>query len=129
MSEIKSNCSESISNRDESTVFEQRKNDGPTEQQLGNATEYRNIRKISFEDARKPESSFKRQRCEALADEEQHEWELPDELTSYANKYLEKFVQDKNLKDSILNENLVSTNITKPRNLDEYHKELLKENS
>ena len=48
---------------------------------------------------------FKRQRCEALAEKEQHEWELPDELASYANKYPQKFVQDKNLKDSILNEN------------------------
>ena len=37
-------------------------------------------------------------------DEEQHEWKLADELASYANKYLQKFAQDKNLKDSILNE-------------------------
>ena len=41
---------------------------------------------------------------------------------------MQKFVQDKNLKDSILNENPVSTNITKPRKLDEYYKELLEEN-
>ena len=39
-----------------------------------------------------------------------------------------KFVQDKNLKDSILNENPVPTNITKLRKLDEYYKELLEEN-
>ena len=39
-----------------------------------------------------------------------------------------KFVQDKNLKDSILNENPVPTNITKPRKLDDYYKELLEEN-
>ena len=38
---------------------------------------------------------FKRQRCEALAEKEQHEWELPDELASYANKYFQKFVQEK----------------------------------
>ena len=84
--------------------------------------------KRPFEEAQKPESSFKRQRCEAFADEEQHEWDLPDELASYANKYLQKFVEDKNLKDSILNENPVPTNITKPRKLDEYYKELLEEN-
>ena len=71
---------------------------------------------------------FKRQRCEALAEKEQHEWELPDELASYANKYFQKFVHKKNLKDSILNENPVPTNITKPRKLDEYYKELLEEN-
>ena len=40
-----------------------------------------------------------------------------------------KFVQDRNLKDSILNENPVPTNITKLRKLDEYYKELLEENS
>ena len=128
MSDIESNCSGNISNRDELTATEQKKNDGATEQQTDNATEHRNIGKRPFAEAQKPESSFKRQRCEALPDEEQHEWELPDELASYANKYLQKFVQDKNSKDSILNENPVLTNITKPRKLDDYYKELLEEN-
>ena len=128
MSDIESNCSGNISNRDELTATEQKKNDGATEQQTDNATEHRNIGKRPFAEAQKPESSFKRQRCEALPDEEKHEWELPDEHASNANKYLEKFVQDKNLKDSILNENLVSTNITRPRKLDEFYKELLEEN-
>ena len=114
MSDIDSNCSGNISNRDELTATEQRKNDGTTEQQIDNTTEYRNIGKRPFEEAQKPESAFKRQRCEALADEEQHEWELPDEFSSYTNKYLQKFVQDKYLKDSILNENPVPLNITKP---------------
>ena len=71
---------------------------------------------------------FKRQRCEALADVEQHEWELPNELTSYANKYLQKRVQDKNLNGSVSNENPVSTNIAKPWKPDEYYKKLLEEN-
>ena len=128
MSDIESNCSENSSNRDELTATEQRKNDGATEQQIDNATEDRNIGKRPFEEAQKPESSFKRQRCEVLAGEEQHEWELPDELASYASKYLRKFVQGKILKDSILNENPVPTNITKPRKLNEYYKELLEEN-
>ena len=121
MSYIESNCSENIPNRDELTPTEQIKNGGATEQQKDNTTEDRNLGKRSFEEAQKPESSFKRQRCEALA-------ALSDELASYANTYLQKFVQDKNLKDSILNENPVSTNITKPRKLDEYYKELLEEN-
>ena len=128
MSYIESNCSENISNRDELTATEQRKNDGVTKQQIDNANEHRNIGKIPFEEAQKPGSSFKRQRCEIIADEVQHEWELPDELAYYANKYLQKFVQDKNLKDSNLNENPVPTNITKPRKLDDYYKELLEEN-
>ena len=37
----------------------------------------------------------------------------------------EEIVQDKKLKDSILKENPVPTNITKPRKLDKYYKELL----
>ena len=41
---------------------------------------------------------------------------------------MQKFVKDKNLKESILNENPVLTNITKQRKLDEYYKELLEEN-
>ena len=117
MSDIESNCSENISNRDQLTVPEQRKSDGATGQQIYNSTKDRNIGKRPFEEDQKPESSFKRQLCKALADEEKHEWELPDELAFYANKYLQKFVQDKNLKDSILNENPVPTNINKPRKL------------
>ena len=128
MNDIESNCSENISNRDELTATEQRKTDDATEQQIDNATEHRNIGKRPFEEAQKPESLLRRRRCEALADKEQREWELPDELASYANKYLQKFVQDKSLKDSILNENPVPTNITKPRKLDEYYKEVLEEN-
>ena len=98
MSNIESNCSENVSNRDELTTTEQRKIDGATEQQIDNATERRSIGKRPFEEAQKPESSFKRQRCEELADKEQHVWELPDELAFYANKHLQKFAQDKNLK-------------------------------
>ena len=70
------------------------------------------------------ESSFKRERCEAFADE----WVLPDDLAFYSNKYLQKFIEGKNLKDGILNENPVSTNTTKPWKLDEHYKELLEEN-
>ena len=128
MSNIESNCSENISNRDKLAAAEQTKNDGATKQQIDNATEHRNIGKRRFEEAQKPESSFKRQRCEALADEEQLDWELPDELASYVKKNWQKFVQDKNVKDSILNENPVPTNTTKSRKLDEYYKKLLGEN-
>ena len=51
---------------------------------MDNATE---DRKRALEEDQKPQSLFKKQRCEALADEEQHKWELPDWLASYANKY------------------------------------------
>ena len=42
MSAIKSNCSENISDRDELTNTEQRKNAGATEQQIDTVTENRN---------------------------------------------------------------------------------------
>ena len=62
MSDIESNCSENISNRDELIATKQRKNDGATEQQIDNATEHRSVGKRPFEESQKPGSSFKRQR-------------------------------------------------------------------
>ena len=59
MSDIDSNFSENISNRNELTATEQRKTDGATEQQIDNPTEHRNIRKRQFEEAQTPESSAK----------------------------------------------------------------------
>ena len=109
-------------NRDRLTATGQRKNDGATEQKLHNATEDRNRGKRPFEEAQTLESLFKRQWCKALADKEQHEWELPNEFASYANKCLQKFVQDKNLSDRILNEKPVHTNFTKLRKLNKYYK-------
>ena len=70
MSDIEFNCSANISNGDELTATEQRKNDGATVQQIDNTTEHRNIEKRPFEEAQKPESLFKRQRYEPLPDEE-----------------------------------------------------------
>ena len=112
---------------DGSTAIEQRSDDSATEHTTDIATEQRNSEKKPFEESQKVESSLKRQRCRELADEEQHKWELPEELSKHANKYLQKFVQDKNLEDSILNEKPVPTNIIKPRKLEEYYKELLEE--
>ena len=54
MSAIKSNCSENISDRDELTNTEQRKNDGATEQQINTVTENRNRGKKNH--LRKPKS-------------------------------------------------------------------------
>ena len=83
--------------------------------------------KRPLEDKDDHEVTYKRQRFEALAEEEQHEWQLPDELVRYSNKYFEKFVQEKSLKDSVLLENPVPTNVTELRKLDGYFKELLEE--
>ena len=63
----------------------------------------------------------------ALADEEQHNWELHENLAKNINKYLQKRVHEKTLKDSVLHENHVPTNISKLRKFEEYYKELLEE--
>ena len=86
---------------DEFTATELRKNYCSTEQQIGNSINDGSRVKKPFEEAKKLESSFKRQQCEALADEEQHKWKLPDEFISYSNEYLHKFFQDKKLKASL----------------------------
>ena len=49
MSDIESNCSENIIDRDKSTATEHRKNDGAPEQQIDNASEDRNRGKIPVE--------------------------------------------------------------------------------
>lgn len=73
------------------------------------------------------EPPYKRQRFEAVAEEDNNMYELPEELAAYVNKYLERFVPDKGLKDSILYENPVPSNVIKPKRLDDFFKELLEE--
>ena len=125
MSAIKSNCSENISDRDELTNTEQRKNDGATEQQIDTVTENRNRGKKTIWGSPKAGVivqktkmwSISRQRTRRV----RNSW-----LACFLRKQtFEEIVQDKKLKDSILKENPVPTNITKPRKLDKYYKELL----
>lgn len=80
------------------------------------------------EEGRDYQPSFKRPRFEALADEKQYDYELPDEMADYLNKYMDKYVPDKDLKDSIMTENPVPSNVNKPKKLDGYFKEILNEN-
>jgi len=72
-------------------------------------------------------TSFKRQRFQALSDSSVYEWELHKELSSYAIKYFERFVPERELKDT-LTENPIPTNfIAKPRRLDDHFKEILED--
>ena len=80
------------------------------------------------EEGRDYQPSFKRPRFEALADEKQYDYELPDEMANYLNKYMDKYVPDKDLKDSVMTENPVPSNVNKPKKLDGYFKEILNEN-
>ena len=45
---------------------------------------------------------FKRILFEAILEEAQNNWEVPDEMEKYAKKYFEKYVSDKELKASHL---------------------------
>ena len=44
----------------------------------------------------------KRTHFEAIPEKTQNNWEVPDEMAEYAKKYFEKYVSDKELKDTHL---------------------------
>ena len=52
--------------------------------------------------------------------------ELPKPLVEYVNDSMKSFVKDKDLKETILDENLVPKNISKIKKLDLHLKDLLK---
>ena len=68
---------------------------------------------------------FKRILFEAILEEAQNNWEVPDEMEKYAKKYFEKYVSDKELKDSITLNSPVPTNLPKAKIMDDYFVELL----
>ena len=63
---------------------------------------------------------FKRRHFEAISEEAQNNWEVSDEMTKYAKKYFEKYVSDKELKDSITLNSPVPTNLPKAKIMDDY---------
>ena len=48
------------------------------------------------------EMSFKRPRFEILMEEAQHKWDIPDELRKLVEKCFERFIQEKDSKESFL---------------------------
>ena len=71
--------------------------------------------------------TFIRIRFEAILEEAQNNWEVPKEMIKYAKKYFEKYVSDKELKDSITLHSPVPTNLPKAKNVDDYFVELLED--
>ena len=55
-------------------------------------------------------------------------WELPAGLADYINRYMSHYINNKKVKEKILMENPVSSNIKGTPNLDNYIKDLLLEN-
>ena len=60
------------------------------------------------------------------SEEAKHEYNIPKKLFKYEDHYLNKFILDKELKDSILTENLVPKNFMKVPSLDVFIRDTLK---
>ena len=60
-------------------------------------------------------------------EEEEHKYELSEELSGYANHYMSKYINDKGLKEKILSENPVPTNIDKVKVMEEFLKGIMKD--
>ena len=60
-------------------------------------------------------------------EEEKHEYNLPKKLLKYADHYLKKFIPGKELKDSILTENLVPKHFIKVPSLDVFIRDTMTE--
>ena len=71
--------------------------------------------------------TFKRIRSGTILKEAQNNWEVPDEMARYANKYFEKYVSDKELKDSNTLNSPVPTNLPKTKTMDDDFVELTKD--
>ena len=71
--------------------------------------------------------TFKRIRFEAIPEEAQNNWEVPDEMAKYAKKYFEKYVSGKELKDCITLNSPLPTNLPEAKTFDDYFVELLQD--
>ena len=65
-------------------------------------------------------SSDSEHRFEAVSSDNQFKWELPKGMAAYVNKHLQKYIPEKDLKESICNANPVPGNLNKPDPLDDY---------
>ena len=62
-----------------------------------------------------------------LNQDDQFKWFLLDDMAKYANSHFNQYVQERDLKESILTENHVTSNITEVKKLDEFMSHLLRE--
>ena len=93
----------------------------------GDRESLRKKRPWDSEEEKESTMTFKRIRFEAIPGEGQNNWEVPDEMAKYAKKYFEKYVSDKELKDSITLNSPVPINLPKAKNMDDYFVELLED--
>ena len=93
----------------------------------GDGESPRKMRPWDYEEEKESTMAFQRTRFEAIPEEAQNNWEGPDEMAKYAKKYFEKYVSDKELKDSITLNSPVPINLPKAKNMDDYFVELLED--
>ena len=74
-------------------------------------------------------SPAKKQRFKLERDEEEASWELPESNVRYIYKYMGTHNSEKDIKESILLEHPVQSNVKKVPELDSYIKNLLNDNS
>ena len=124
------NANEHAGTRDESAIEHLKK---PYEQgdiipiAEGEGETPRKKRPWDSEEEKERTMTFKRIRFEAIPEEAQNNWEVPKEMAKYAKKYFEKYVCDKELKDSITFNSPVPTNLPKVKNMDDYFVELVED--
>ena len=75
------------------------------------------------------EPSAKKARFKLGVDAQDATWDLPTGLLDYIHKYMSSHISDKDIKENILSENPVPSNLKKIPELDSYIKVLLQDNS
>jgi len=74
-------------------------------------------------------SKSKIQRFELEVDSRENDWELPENLLAYLNKYVDNKIPEKELRDKITNFNPVPKNVRKTQEIDIFIKDVLVENN
>ena len=67
-------------------------------------------------------------RFHIVSNEDQFKWDLPSELASYANTQFEKYISEKSIHDAICEVHPVPNNLNQVKKMDEFLRDLLKEN-
>ena len=84
-------------------------------------------KRISESESQSGEPPEKISRFELDDSDDESNVSLPDDLIKYLKKYMTKHISDKSIKEKILEENPVPSNIPKPHSIDIYIKELINE--
>ena len=66
-------------------------------------------------------------RFRIITEEEEYKWSLPQDMASYANGNLEKYIPEKDVKEAILIKTARPENLDPVKKLDDYLQELLKQ--